>query len=239
MTPKAAIKPYAKPTANYRNRLRESNTVKRLEQLDARPQRKLQITTEAKSSTIFAKTTTPKSQVHINTFSSTKNVASTQNLRGEMSQTRSTKPKSSIKEKSTPRNEPIQTISTKRQADLSSHRKQKSNVTINHLKEKVKKDQPPLQAEPGKQTIEQEPLYSFDCRTHQIDSHLINNTDKSRDESSLFDCEQYGTFSSHNQRLKFILEKAQLINENITSCYTLAPDSNSNMDAIARIKLRY
>jgi hypothetical protein len=43
-----------------------------------------------------------------------------------------------------------------------------------------------------------------------------------------------------DNRRKFILEKALLINENITSCYT-QPEENTavSMDAIARIKQRY
>jgi len=44
--------------------------------------------------------------------------------------------------------------------------------------------------------------------------------------------------SLQNSRRQFILEKAQAINDNITSCYTQEQPSET-MDAIARIKLRY
>ena len=233
------IKPYAKQTANSRARLRESNTIKKLEPFEPLPKRKLLISTDSKSSTIaLMKSSTPKSHAVIRVNSATKSTTSTNNRKPDISQTL-TKPKTIQREKTTPRNDMIFIKSTYRPNELSSHRKQKSNVTIKHLKAQVKNNTAPDVPEKSApvKPVEQEVLYSFDCRTQQQSN--VSQADKSKDESSIFDCEQYGTFSSQNSRIKFILEKAQLINENITSCYTHVPESAVKLDAIARIKLRH
>lgn len=71
-------------------------------------------------------------------------------------------------------------------------------------------------------------LYSFDCR-----GQLQDSTPELHPETS----DIFGG-SVPNSRRRFILEKAQAINDNITSCYTQEQNSET-MDAITRIKLRY